>query len=107
MPSASMTSISPGLTSRSNWKLELSRAQDSEATATPWSLRPRQRGAHAEPVAHGNKLVLAGEDHQGEGAAQLAHGVDHGLLDGIGVQRLIGDQEEMTSVSLVAAKSQP
>ena len=58
-------------------------------------------------VTHGNELVLAGKNDQGERAPQLADGVDDGLLNGIGVQGLVGNEEEMTSVSLVAAKSQP
>ena len=40
----SRRTISPGATSRRKEKPQLSRAQDSEATAAPWGLTPRHRG---------------------------------------------------------------
>ena len=48
--------------------------------------------AHAKAVTHGNELVLAGKNDQGERAPQLADGVDDGLLNGIGVQGLVGNE---------------
>lgn len=106
-PSPPMTTISPGWISRTKVNPALSSPQDSDATAHPWAFFPRQRGR--KPVPSRKAISLPRLERTTREKAPFSCLAASATASSTDSPRSASQaiSEEMTSVSLVAAKLQP
>ena len=88
-PSASMTTISPGSSSRTKWAPTMSRAGLSDASTQPVVELAEAQRAEAVRVAHADHAGLVHE-HEGEGALEPGQHLGERPLEVAVVARLLG-----------------